>query len=294
MYYSKKSRIEALKYGIKSKCEPKEVQHNMSNSFQFTPEVMRTRTTEYCIYCGSELANIFSISDQAFWDTYSWRLDICPSCLWWRSVEFPEHYFHGNVHVGILRDFNYTKIEPELQTVIEEIKSNKEKIYSLDPTKFEKFIGKIISNILYTDVLHVGKSHDGGIDLIIIDAEIGHIPIQVKRRSKKGKIESVALIREFRGAMLLKGYSEGMIFTTADDFSVEAKKISVPSPQHLVPQTIHLFNCREILNLINVLGNDFLDVNFFKKGFRINPPEDIWIDVEKWLLNIQTSETTNM
>jgi hypothetical protein len=101
-------------------------------------------------------------------------------------------------------------------------------------------------------VLHTGKSGDGGIDLILLDSNDGNIPIQVKRRTKTRKAESVTIVRELRGAMVLSGHDEGMIVTTAPRFSKPAVEASQPHPEHLVPQRINLVDCRRLLDIIGV------------------------------------------
>jgi hypothetical protein len=128
----------------------------------------------------------------------------------------------------------------------------------MEPTRFERFVGDLLAAHLSCDVVHCGKSHDGGIDLILADSDIGHIPIQVKRRSTPGSVESVSLVREFRGAMLLKGYDRGILVTTADHFSNEAIEASTPSPQDLVEQCIDLIDCRRLLDILNVVARDGL------------------------------------
>ncbi|MBL0107096.1 MAG: restriction endonuclease [Ignavibacteria bacterium] len=50
--------------------------------------------------------------------------------------------------------------------------------------------------------------------------------VQVKRREKIDKTESVSTIRDFLGAILLGDYPKGIVVSTADKFTKPAQKSS--------------------------------------------------------------------
>ncbi|UDF14745.1 restriction endonuclease [Antiquaquibacter oligotrophicus] len=87
----------------------------------------------------------------------------------------------------------------------------------MDPHVLERLVRDVLRDHLDCDVVHVGRSGDGGIDLLIVDADRPRA-VQVKRRSRN-RAESVSQIREFLGALLLGGHMKGIFVTTAPAFS---------------------------------------------------------------------------
>ena len=67
----------------------------------------------------------------------------------------------------------------------------------------------------------VGKSSDGGIDVIVLDSDEPML-VQVKRRTKKGSTEAVKEIRDLIGASVIESRRRLMFVTTADKFSRDA------------------------------------------------------------------------
>ncbi|WP_041702133.1 restriction endonuclease [Prosthecochloris aestuarii] len=153
----------------------------------------------------------------------------------------------GVLHIADLRERHL------LANAIDQILESADRLRAYDPTKFEKLVGDVMKEFLGCQVDHVGKSNDGGIDLILMHSDRGPIPVQVKRRQADGKVESVALVREFRGAMVLAGFDEGLIVSTADHYSRQAMAASVARPEHLLPQKIDLVDCRRFLDILRVL-----------------------------------------
>ena len=68
----------------------------------------------------------------------------------------------------------------------------------------------------------VGKSHDGGKDLILLNGE-NQTFVQVKRRTQANKVEGVSCIRDLIGASII-GEAKACVFvTTANHFSKPAQ-----------------------------------------------------------------------
>lgn len=82
----------------------------------------------------------------------------------------------------------------------------------------EKLVASIFRKHFLCEMKEVGKSHDGGIDLIMIESENPTI-IQVKGRKTSSRTESVKEIRDLLGATLPPGSSNCIFVTTADHFS---------------------------------------------------------------------------
>jgi restriction system protein len=203
-----------------------------------------------CPYCLSSL--VTRTEEDEGWDLSSCAFVRCRHCTWWRRHNIPDHYFLDTIEVGALSKLS--RVAPRLLLAIREIKDDRNRLYCMDPLRFESFARDVFRAFYDCDVVHVGKSHDGGIDLLLLDSIDGKIPIQVKRRADPGRVESVAVVREFRGAMLLAGEDEGIVVTTADHFSKEARHISKPDPVHLIPQTVHLIDCRRLLDILDIIS----------------------------------------
>src|SRR5262249_39452764 len=160
--------------------------------------------------------------------------------------------FNGYWRIGVLRRTSHRAGEFFMARV-NDLMSTQYKLYEMEPYEFESFVGNVLRELYDCTVLHVGMAGDGGIDLILVDSEMGQIPVQVKRRGRGGKVEGVAVVREMRGAMVLKNHSDGMIVTTADRFSVAARDAAEPKPGHLVPQNINLVDCRRLLDIMGLV-----------------------------------------
>ena len=110
-----------------------------------------------------------------------------------------------------------------LQTLLDQLKPNKNLLYGIHPTKMEEIVQHVFGSYYDCDVIHCGRSHDGGVDLVLVDAEQPTL-VQVKRREKPSYVEPVAGIREFLGALVLNKSRKGIFVSTADHFSKDCQK----------------------------------------------------------------------
>jgi HJR/Mrr/RecB family endonuclease len=78
------------------------------------------------------------------------------------------------------------------------------------------------------EVIHTGKTADGGVDLMmILDNDESYL-VQVKRRTNLSSKEGVKVVRELNGVLFREGKAKGMIITTASGYTkpaVEETKI---------------------------------------------------------------------
>ena len=84
------------------------------------------------------------------------------------------------------------------------------------------------------------KPSDGGIDVLLIDAEKGKWLIQVKRRGFQKPSEEVKTIRDILGAMHLAEARVGIVVSTAGRFSRPAQDAAVKAGEVRNPMTVHL------------------------------------------------------
>lgn len=73
----------------------------------------------------------------------------------------------------------------------------------------------VFSSFYECEGKHVGRSHDGGVDLIMINSD-KPILILVKRRTNKNHTESVKSFKEFVGTLTHKMSSNGIYVSTAN------------------------------------------------------------------------------
>lgn len=231
--------------------------------FHFDPNpnapILRLKDIQSCPYCQAPLVQKSwgrEIWDDPLIDWIDYYKGTCEKCGWWKIFEEGEAFSANHSYVtrvltcGILRAFDVDTLG---LSCIDDIFSSLDEMFCMHPRDFEVFIAGTLAELFGCKAIHTGKSHDGGIDIILLGTSVGEIPVQVKRRTKPTRTESVALVREFRGAMLLNGYSEGIIVSNADHFSREAERISAPEHDHLAEQTIRLIDCRTLIDILGLL-----------------------------------------
>jgi hypothetical protein len=80
------------------------------------------------------------------------------------------------------------------------------------------------ANHASSEVIHVGKPDDGGVDVILIDSANEQWLAQVKRRERQDSSEGVSTIRNLIGTMVLEGAKRGIVVSTADHFTLRARQ----------------------------------------------------------------------
>lgn len=118
----------------------------------------------------------------------------------------------------MLRKFDISDGQLPLELLKKELVKRPRIVYDIHSKKFEELVGSVFSDFYETTVRLIGRRGDKGIDLIYLDGP-NPIALQVKRRQDPHKVEQVALVREFLGAMLTEGFNHGTIVTTAQRFS---------------------------------------------------------------------------
>jgi hypothetical protein len=155
----------------------------------------------------------------------------CVRCGWWYAQSSEEIYcgeeeFIGDALdlVGILRQYALNDLAIPINALRNELTKHTSILYQLNPTKLEELVGSVLKDFFYCNVSHVGRSGDGGVDLILLDGE-EQILIQVKRRSDSRSKEGVRVVRELLGSLFFFGQRQGMIVTTAERFTSGAHKL---------------------------------------------------------------------
>jgi len=164
---------------------------------------------------------------------YEFRLAVCMNCRYW------QWHFRGLVDSGWptggwerwtcaiskLGTFNEPLPDGCRVELAQHMRRHPEQWHSASPKAMEKIVQAIFKgNFEDAEVLHVGGPHDGGKDVIFIDANGRKWLIQVKRRENSRAVENVTEVRNLLGVMAYEGVQHGIIASTADHFTVAAQK----------------------------------------------------------------------
>lgn len=220
----------------------------------------------YCPFCNLEIKDKFysiTKTDYPEWieGSFSQSEDVwvCPKCGWWEykysnSSDAILDYVRLSeikVNTAILRKYNTNSKDIPIKVLNEYIYKNPDKLYDIHHKKMEELTKEIFKEHYNCEVEMVGKSHDGGKDLILVNSD-DPIIVQVKRRTKPDKVEPVSSIRDLLGATLL-GESKSCIFvTTADHFSKEAIKASERAIEKNIVERYDLIDYHRFISMLNL------------------------------------------
>lgn len=186
---------------------------------------------EFCIYCSDRL---IKVQDEEYDDEHLVRdycVWYCRNCRFWQSRVYSDPYGgcmpgpDNWAYISKLREFASDLPDGCSSELASFIKRHPNFIYSCDPTRFEKVVADIFrANFKNSEVLHVGKPDDGGVDILMVDGQAQQWLIQVKRRTSHGASEGVATVRNMLGAMILEGTPRSIIVSNANQFSLRAQQ----------------------------------------------------------------------
>ena len=148
---------------------------------------------------------------------------VCNKCGWWnvmrketsavgvnpQDIQIEEKYY---IAWAALKKLNLSNIEIPIEELKTYLLAKYEDRFLIHPKVFEDIVGSIFKNSGY-HVRVIGRSGDGGIDVVIFDGEKNDvIGVQVKRY--RGKI-GVEQIRAFEGALIAEDFPKGIFVTTS-------------------------------------------------------------------------------
>lgn len=111
------------------------------------------------------------------------------------------------------------------EELAQHLRRNPDLWHFLEPTRLETLVRDIWkANHRHCEVKHVGGPGDLGVDVLFIDDNERRWLIQVKRRSKANKAEGFSTLQSILGTLALQGERHGIIVSTADYFSYQAKR----------------------------------------------------------------------
>ncbi len=179
------------------------------------------------------------------------------ACGWWELLESDGSWFHGKsnfLHTlssAVLKKFGESSLGEPLHALRAEVLARKNLLYTIDPKKMEILVASIMEDIYDCDVHVCGRSHDGGVDLVLLNSENPTL-VQVKRRHEGAKSESVSQIRHLLGSTLLKGGRRCAFVTTADRFSREARRAATEAIKRDLVESFELVDSNRLLEMLEL------------------------------------------
>ena len=192
--------------------------HNVNGTGQFG---------SICPYCTDELASeTLNIDDVSRWATFEVVLRSCHACGWWglcrRDADNWKLFWYALI--GTAKHFHTDDIDAPLSELREFLRRNPAHMHSVNPTRFEHLMAACLHDYFpHAEVMHVGKTADGGVDIKLILTEKETYLVQVKRRQDPACTEGVKAVRELNGVLFREAHSLGMLITTARRFSRGAR-----------------------------------------------------------------------
>ena len=131
-----------------------------------------------CTFCTTKLKKVENneLKEDMHRDFCLWY---CQNCRFWQTRLYssfnacmppPENW----VYKSKLREFNPNLPDGCETELALQIRRNPNLLYSFNPRRFEEFVADVFkANYTNAEVTHVGGPKDGGVDVLLIDAEIG-------------------------------------------------------------------------------------------------------------------------
>lgn len=190
-----------------------------------------------CPFCSTQLEKVFlgmqsfPREKDYFHEGYVLK---CPKCNWWTyKTHFSESFDdYSQVYdictderyYAIMKSYDISDKKVPIEVLSTELKKKTELLYHIDPDRLEKLTQSILSDVFDCEVQHVGRSGDGGKDLIVLESD-APILVQVKRRQNPNHVELIQGVRELVGTLYIENERKGLYVTTAKQFSRGSQKL---------------------------------------------------------------------
>ena len=222
--FQKSDSLEVMEYS-KSECSYK------LNREELDRKSYSNYFSKYCIpsvcpFCSGN----FEIRETNGPHWFSPNVSVCPHCGYWTlGGHYTSAGYVGGWNMYLywnakLEEYELNDDSVPIIELKEYLAKHREAVRDISPTKLEVLVSDIYRETGdYSEVIHVGRPMDGGVDVVLIKNESETTLVQVKQR-KEGKTESVSTIRNLLGAMYREGSLRGIVVSTADAFSWCARK----------------------------------------------------------------------
>jgi restriction system protein len=113
--------------------------------------------------------------------------------------------------VSCLKCFDIREVDNQIQDIRDFLFVKYEQRFNMSPFLFEDVVKSVFRDVGFS-VVSCGYHKDGGLDAILSNDGKCMVGVQVKRYKEK---IAVSLIREFCGALMLRGMTAGVFVTTS-------------------------------------------------------------------------------
>lgn len=201
-----------------------------------------------CPYCKC----VIGIVDEAEIITYR-----CGNCGWWKAQQTSGtgmfgNYFIPSIH-GIAQTYTASDINVPIMELRKFLSKQPNYLSEINPTVFERLMADCFRlNYAPCEVIHLGGTADGGVDLKLVLGNGTRYLIQVKRRANLSSTEGVKVVRELNGVLFREGCAKGMVVTTASKYSPAAHKetnIKTPTDESY---EMKLLTFDDVVTMLNI------------------------------------------
>jgi restriction system protein len=202
---------------------------------EVSPERARARVlcgATCCVYCGenieavSEFAEHIDVANDPDISRRR-RLRICRVCGWWTvTAEGWQDYCKVSRQVlsgaaSCLRNVDLLDDATPLDEIRSYLTAKWSARFDVSPKRFEEVVASVYRAFGYRSRV-VGRSGDGGIDVVLDGPNDQTVAVQVKRYRNSIAVDQ---IREFTGALVLAGITRG-VFVTTSGFQSGATRVT--------------------------------------------------------------------
>lgn len=222
----------------------------------------------YCPFCKKKIKNqvYYKWNNKIRWcSAVEYEIVIqCPDCGWWEhSYTFQSDDIDEGIRAttleltqAVLKKYELDSKSVPIEILNQYIVQHPDKIYGINDKKMEELVASVFKDFVDCDITVVGKSHDGGKDLLLLDGEKQTF-IQVKRRTQAQKVEPVSSIRELIGASILGDANACVFVTTADHFSKPAQDAAKKVVEKKILSSFELIDYNRFVNMLNLQRKDY-------------------------------------
>lgn len=186
----------------------------------------------------------------------------CSCCGWWFKFtdnhEFSgvDRYYEAASLTTILTEAPEDLSRVPFGELISDLNRRKSLIRRITtPASLETLLRDVMRGVYDCEVRHVGRSGDGGIDLLLLETDQA-VAVQVKHRSNPDRVESLDIVRSFLGAMIVRGYRKGMFISLANRFPPGAKPEAELGREKGVIESMEFVDCGGIVEMLGIVRGD--------------------------------------
>ena len=197
----------------------------------------------HCVFCDTKLL----LLGEPNWVLYCHN----KKCGWWLHTPPPKPAGFKTIDYpikwAIAKKFAVDDKEIPLAELALYLAQHPNSMVHTNSSAFERLVCALMNEHFGpTEFVHVGRPKDGGKDLIgVLNNEITTF-VEIKRREKTFTAESVKTVRGLLGVMAREGIKKGMVVSTAEKFSDEAKLFSIPKEESISSFEIDLVSFDDI------------------------------------------------